>query len=142
MAASNSLILLGNLTRDPETKQVGGKTKVTFGLAVNGVQKDKPLFVDVEIWERKGELVADSFGKGSRILVSGELALDTWESKDGDGKRQKHYMKAFDFSYVDKKGEASASREEAPSGPPASTRRPSRPAPQPAADDDEDDVPF
>lgn len=138
----------GNLTRDPETRHVSSKGEMVavtkIGLAVNGINKDKPLYIDVEFWGRKAELVADTLAKGSRINAYGELALDTWDDKAGGGKRSRHYIKAINFQYLDPKNKEV---EEGPAGPSDRQASPSRkasspPPPPPASDEDEDDIPF
>lgn len=97
----NIVVLEGNLTRDPETKQTNsGKTVVSGGLAVNnGYMKDgewvnQPCFVDLEAWEG----TADRLGvlsKGDPVVVQGELKMDQWE-KDGE-KRTKLKVRVNKF---------------------------------------------
>jgi single-strand DNA-binding protein len=90
MASYNRVILLGNLTRDPELRYVSTGTPVCdIGLAVNDRRKgpngdwiDETTFVDVTLWSRTAEVVSEYCTKGSPLLVEGRLKLDTWE-KDG-----------------------------------------------------------
>ena len=89
MASFNRVILMGNLTRDPELKYVKGRTAVSnVGLAVNDrVKKDdewieEPTFVDVTLWGRTAEVANGYLEKGSPVLVEGRLKYETWE-KDG-----------------------------------------------------------
>ena len=91
MASFNKVILMGNLTRDPDVRLVGtGGMKVArLGLAVserrkdrNGQVQDVPVFVDVDVWDRLAELCGQYLKKGSPVLVEGRLQMDTWE-KDG-----------------------------------------------------------
>src|SRR5882757_2756048 len=87
----NHVTLAGNLTRDPELRQVGtDKAVVNFSLAVNrrwrnaaGEQVEEATFVDVEAWGRIGEVIGQYLKKGSPAYVEGRLKLDTWEDKDG-----------------------------------------------------------
>jgi single-strand DNA-binding protein len=97
MAASyNRVILVGNLTRDPELRYTPSGTAVTeIGLAVNDRRKnasgewvDETTFVDVTLWARQAEVANEYLNKGSSVLIEGRLKLDTWESNEGQ-KRSK-----------------------------------------------------
>jgi len=96
MKSYNRVILLGNLTRDPELRYIPSGMAVTdIGLAVNERRKkpdgewvEETTFVDVTLWERTAEVVCEYLSKGSPILVEGRLKLDTWEGTDGQ-KRSK-----------------------------------------------------
>ena len=91
MASYNRVILLGNVTRDPELRYIATGTAVTdLGLAVNekwknanGEWVDEVTFVDVTLWARNAEVASEYLSKGSNMLVEGRLKLDRWESKDG-----------------------------------------------------------
>jgi len=93
VASFNRVILLGNLTRDPELRHIQSGTAVTdLGLAVNEKRKgpngdwiEEVTFVDVTAWARNAEIASEYLTKGSPVLIEGRLKLDTWE-KDG----QKH----------------------------------------------------
>ena len=90
MASFNKVILLGNVTRDPELRYVSAGTPVTeIGLAVNSRRKgpngdwiEETTFVDVTFWSREAEIAGEYVTKGSPIMIEGRLKLDTWE-KDG-----------------------------------------------------------
>jgi len=89
MASFNQVILVGNMTRDPELRYTpGGAAVCEFGMAMNRKYKqgeetkEEVCFVDVTVWGRMGETVSQYKKKGDQILVSGYLKLDTWE-KDG-----------------------------------------------------------
>jgi single-strand DNA-binding protein len=90
MASFNKVILLGNVTRDPELRYISSGTPVTeIGLAVNNRRKctngewvDETTFVDVTFWSRDAEIAGEYVTKGSPIMIEGRLKLDTWE-KDG-----------------------------------------------------------
>jgi len=94
MASLNRVILLGNLTRDPEVKYLqSGMAVSELGLAVNDRTKDAnggwvetATFVDVTCWSKTAETAGQYLHKGSQVLIEGRLKMDTWE-KDG----QKHY---------------------------------------------------
>ena len=97
MAAYNKVLLIGNLTRDPEIKLMTSGTPVcNFGLAVSEKYTDKNTgeavenvcFVDVEAWSRQAEIAAEYLSKGSPVFIEGSLKYDTWEDKDGN-KRNK-----------------------------------------------------
>jgi single-strand DNA-binding protein len=92
MASFNRVILVGNLTRDPELRYIPSGTAVSdIGLAVNDRVKrgdqwvDEVTFVDITLWGRTAEIANEYLSKGSPLLVEGRLKLHTWE-KDG----QKH----------------------------------------------------
>ena len=90
MASYNRVILVGNLTRDPELRYIPSGTAVTeIGLAVNDRRKtangewvDETTFIDVTLWGRTAEVASEYLNKGSSVLIEGRLKLDTWE-KDG-----------------------------------------------------------
>jgi len=92
MASYNRVVLMGNLTRDPELRFIPSGTAVSdITLAVNDRVKkndqwvDEVAFVDVTLWARTAEVANEYLSKGSNILIEGRLKLDRWE-KDG----QKH----------------------------------------------------
>ena len=93
MASFNRVILVGNLTRDPELRYIPSGMAVTdIGLAVNDRRKaangewvEETTFVDVTLWGRTAEVASEYLTKGAPALIEGRLKLDTWE-KDG----QKH----------------------------------------------------
>ena len=90
MASYNRVILVGNLTRDPELRYIPSGTAVTdIGLAINDRRKDQSgnwieetTFVDVTLWARTAEVVCEYLSKGSSVLIEGRLKFETWE-KDG-----------------------------------------------------------
>ena len=113
MANLNKVILIGRLTRDPETRafQNGGMVaKIGFAVtnrkknAQTGNWEDDPMFIDVEVFNRgdtgkTADLVRDRCRKGSQIMVEGRLVLDSWE-KDGQ-KRTKHKIVADNIQLLD-----------------------------------------
>ena len=113
MAVSyNKVILAGNLTRKPETRQFGdGKSVTAFGLAINhrykkGEEtKEEVTFIDVEAFGKTGELVAQYLDKGSSALIEGRLKLDQWEDKDGQ-KRSKLKVVADGVQFLSSKRDA------------------------------------
>ena len=104
----NKVILMGNLTRDPEMRNIpNGNSKVTsFGLAMNerwndaqsGEQRESVCFVEVEAWNRQAEIIDEYFKKGSQILVEGSLKFDQWQAEDGTNRnRLKVRLQRFEF---------------------------------------------
>lgn len=94
MASFNRVVLVGNLTRDPELRHIpSGMAVSDIGLAVNDRVKrnnewvDEVTFVDITLWGRTAEVCNEYLSKGSPVLIEGRLKLDTWE-KDGQ-KRSK-----------------------------------------------------
>ncbi|HVU87198.1 MAG TPA: single-stranded DNA-binding protein [Pirellulales bacterium] len=93
MASFNRVILVGNLTRDPELRYTPTNTPVTeIGLAVNDRRKnangewiEETTFVDVTLWARTAEVASEYLTKGSPVLIEGRLKLDTWET---DGQKR------------------------------------------------------
>jgi single-strand DNA-binding protein len=93
MASYNRVILVGNLTRDPELRYIPSGTAVTdIGLAVNDRRKnaqgewvEETTFVDVTLWARQAEVASEYLSKGAPVLIEGRLKLDTWEK---EGKKQ------------------------------------------------------
>ncbi len=121
MGSFNKVILMGNLTRDVELKNVGNDQSVAkFGLAVNrrfkdskGEQKEETTFVDCECWGKTAQTIAKNFTKGKPIHIDGRLKLDQWQDKDG-GNRSKLMVVVNDFTFVgNKSGETSSEGGEA-----------------------------
>jgi len=110
MASFNKVILMGNLTRDPEVRYTQGGTAVSeIGLAVNDRRKDakgewieETTFVDCTLWGRTAEIAGEYLGKGSQVLIEGRLKLDSWE-KDGQ-KRSKLRVVAENLRMLGGKG--------------------------------------
>ena len=108
MASYNKVILMGNLTRDPEMRYVPSGTAVTnFGLAMNerytdrqtGEQKESPCFVEVTAWGRQAEVVNEYLTKGSPVFLEGSLKFDSWEAEDGS-KRNRLSVTAFRIQLI------------------------------------------
>jgi single-strand DNA-binding protein len=106
MANYNKVILVGNLTRDPEIKYTaGGSAVVTMGLAVNRKYqlneetKEEVLFVDVVVFGKQAENVNQYLQKGRPVLVDGRLSYRTWEGKDGQ-KKSKHEVVATTVQFL------------------------------------------
>ncbi len=109
MASFNRVVLMGNLTRDPELRYISSGTAVSeIGLAVNDRVKkgdqwvDEVTFVDVTLWGRTAEVANEYLSKGSNILIEGRLKYDSWE-KDGQ-KRSKLRVVAEKMQMVGGRG--------------------------------------
>jgi single-strand DNA-binding protein len=97
MASFNKVILLGNLTRDPEVRYTPKGTAVTeLGMAVNrvytaenGEKREETTFVDVTLWGRTAEIAGEYLKKGRPVFIEGRLQLDTWDDKTSGQKRSK-----------------------------------------------------
>jgi len=97
MASFNKVMLLGNLTRDPEVKYTPkGSAVADIGLAVNrtyttdgGEKREETTFVDVTMWGRQAEIAGEYLKKGRPLFVEGRLQLDTWDDKQTGQKRSK-----------------------------------------------------
>ena len=98
MAASfNKVILVGNLTRDPEVRYTPkGSAVCDLGLAVNrqyslegGEKREEVTFIDVVLWARLAEIAGEYLKKGRPVLIEGRLQLDTWDDKQSGQKRSK-----------------------------------------------------
>lgn len=108
MASFNKVILMGNLTREPELRYTGSGTAVcTIGLAVNNTYKtqtgelrEDPCFVDVTVWGRQAEAMNNHLHKGSNIMVDGELKFESWQDTTTGHNRYKHTVKANTVRFV------------------------------------------
>lgn len=119
----NVVVLYGNLTRDPETRtSTNGTVIVKFGLAINRrvkegtAWKDEATFVDVTMFGKRGEAFAKNHKKGRPALIRGELRLDTWDDKNGGGKRSKLYVVAEDWHFAGPKEGLAPKSEESGDG--------------------------
>src|SRR5258707_2572122 len=97
MASFNKVILLGNLTRDPEVRYTPkGSAVGDLGIAINrsytldsGEKREEVTFVDVVLWSRLAEIAGEYLKKGRPIFIEGRLQLDTWDDKQSGQKRSK-----------------------------------------------------
>ena len=110
MAAElNKVLLIGNLTRDPEMRYLDSGTAVAkLGLAVNrrytdrnGEKREDTCFVDIDAWARLAEICNQYLKRGSKVLVEGELRFRTWETDSGD-KRSAHSVTAQSVQFLDR----------------------------------------
>lgn len=95
MLELNKVLLIGNLTQDPEVRSLSSGVPVAeLRMAVNRRYKDRDgqpqeetLFIQVETWRNMAKFCQDWLKKGRRVFVEGRLKMDSWEAKDGGGKR-------------------------------------------------------
>jgi single-strand DNA-binding protein len=157
MASFNKVILMGNLTRDPELRYTPKGTAIAkVGLAVNrvwtneaGEKKEDVTFIDVDIFGRTAENVGQYMRKGRPILIEGRLRLDQWDDKQTGQKRSKLGVVAETVQFLGSPtggGNAGGETGEAPRRAPApAAGAPAAPAAEPegeAAPPEHDDVPF
>jgi single-strand DNA-binding protein len=154
MASFNKVILVGNLTRDPELRYTPkGMAIAKLGLAVNrvwkneaGESKEEVTFIDIDAFGKQAENIGNFLKKGRPILVEGRLRLDQWEDKQTGQKRSKLGVVLENFQFLDSgnrgEGAGESQRRTAaatPAAPAQTAPPPSEPEP-PAPE--EDDVPF
>ena len=114
----NNVVLVGNLTRDPEVRFIGDETPVcNFAIACNerytnrdGEVVDNPMFIDCVAWRRTGEIINEHFVKGQQIAITGKLQLDQWEDEDGNN-RSRHKVNVFSFAFTGSKADNDKLRE-------------------------------
>ena len=157
MASYNRVILMGNLTRDPELRYTPkGVAIAKLGLAVNrvwrtetGENKEEVTFIDVDSFGRQAETIAQYLKKGSPLFMEGRLRLDQWDDKQTGQKRSKLGIVVEGFQFL---GGGGRNMEGSPVPPSGAAEAPRRQAPAPAVapaggeseapPPQEDDVPF
>ncbi len=153
MASFNKVILMGNLTRDPQVRYTPGGTAVTeVGLAVNrswydkqsNSRREETTFVDVTLWGRQAEVAGEYLSKGRPILIEGRLQLDTWEDRESGQKRSK--LKVVGENMTMLGGRSDGPRDGGGGAPSAPNNAPSAPEPHESFYDNtpggDDEVPF
>ena len=114
MASFNKVILIGNLTRDPDMRTTPNGTAICeLGLAVNrrwkdqaGRDQEETTFVDVTAWNKTAENCAQYLQKGAPVLVEGRLHLEQWEDRNGGGKRSKLSVVAETVQFLANRSDA------------------------------------
>ena len=155
MAGYNKVILIGNLTRDPELRYTPkGVAIAKFALAVNrtwkneaGEQKEEVTFVDIDAFGRQAEVIGQYLKKGSPFMVEGRLKMDQWDDKQTGQKRSRLGVVLEGFQFLGGGGGSAGGgpRHDSGMGAPAEARRspePPPPASEPEGAPNEDDVPF
>ncbi len=155
MASFNKVILLGNLTRDPEVRYTPkGSAVCDLGVAVNrvyttdsGEKREEATFVDVTFWGRTAEVAGEYLKKGRPIFIEGRLQLDSWEDKQSGQKRSKLKVIGETMQLLGGRAAAGAgaagdeSEEDRQS---RSSGKPTSPPPKSSApaEPDDDEIPF
>src|SRR5258707_4343783 len=117
MASFNKVILLGNLTRDPEVRYTQkGSAVADLGIAVNrqytlenGEKREEVTFVDVTFWGRTAEVAGEYLKKGRPVFIEGRLQLDSWEDKQSGQKRSKLRVVAEGMQLIGSRGGSGSS---------------------------------
>lgn len=158
MANFNKVLLLGNLTRDPEVRYTPKGTAVAdLGIAVNrtytaenGEKREEVTFVDVTFWGRTAENAGQYLKKGRPVFVEGRLQLDSWDDKQSGQKRTKLKVVGELLQFLGGRPGAGSEQHEPDEagissgqsgGARSSSAPPPKPAPAPAQPDD-DEIPF
>jgi single-strand DNA-binding protein len=152
MANLNRVLLIGNLTRDPEVRYTPKGTAVAdIGLAVNriysaddGEKKEETTFVDVTLWARQAEIAGQYLKKGRPVFIEGRLQLDTWDDKQTGQKRSRLRVVGENMQLLGSRSESEGSPS---TSPPRRSPGPSAPAQRPEPRDPDldvepDDIPF
>jgi single-strand DNA-binding protein len=155
MASFNKVILLGNLTRDPEVRYTPkGSAVCDLGIAVNrvyttdgGEKREEVTYVDVVLWMRLAEIAGEYLKKGRPVFIEGRLQMDTWDDKQSGQKRTKLRVVGETMQLLGSRpsGATTAPEESGDEDRPArSGGKPSAPPPKSAtpAEPDEDEIPF
>jgi len=167
MANVNKVMLIGNLTRDPEIRYTPKGTAVTdIGMAINRVRSgdngeriEETTYVDVTLWGRQAELAGQYLNKGRAVFIEGRLQLDTWDDKQTGQKRSKLRVVGENMQFIGGAGGGGNSNGGSGGGysaPPQEQGRSQQQAPPQQApaqggaaaapdvnfDDDDDDIPF
>ena len=132
MSNFNKVILMGNLTRDPELKNLGSGTALCeIGMATNrkfktqsGEMKEETCFIDITLWGRMGENLHRYLKKGDPVLIEGRLKFDTWETPEGQ-KRSKLSVVAEGMQFVPRGGTQQGQDGQQQSADPFADQRPS-----------------
>ncbi len=155
MASVNKVILIGNLTRDPEVRYTPKGTAVAdIGMAMNrsfssdgGERREETTFVDVTLWGKQAEVVGEYLKKGNPLYIEGRLQMDSWEDKNTGQKRTKLKVVGDRFQFMgggnNDGGSSSQQRSEnSQSNQSAPESSEGNDGAQFETDSEEDDIPF
>lgn len=156
MANFNKVMLMGNLTRDPEIRYTPKGTAVCeIGLAINryfsgenGDKREETTFVDVTLWGRTAEIAQEYLKKGRPVFIEGRLQLDSWEDKTSGQKRSKLRVVGEGMQLLGSRDSGGSGRgapdemEEPPRGRASGSSRPAPPKNAPPPEPDDDEIPF
>jgi single-strand DNA-binding protein len=114
MASLNKVMLIGNLTRDPEVRYTPkGSAVCDMAIAVNrryltesGERQEEVTYLDIVLWGKQAELAGQFLAKGRSVFIEGRLQMDTWEDKATGQKRSKIKIVAENMQFLDSKGGA------------------------------------
>jgi len=152
MASFNKVILLGNLTRDPEVRYTPkGSAVCDLGIAVNrvyttegGERREEVTFVDVVLWARLAEIAGEYLRKGRPVFIEGRLQMDSWDDKQTGQKRTKLRVVGESMQLLGSRpggaGGETTDEDRAGSGAGSKSAPPPKSAKTTAPDDDE--IPF
>lgn len=148
MASINRVVLVGNLTRDPELRQTpNGKSVCTLGLAVNDRYKndagewvDKPNYFDIVVWGAQAESCERYLSKGRPVAVDGRLSYRAWEAQDGS-KRSKVEVIANTVQFLGSRQDAGTNGSPVTTGAPSGLNPDTSDFDAPSGVPD-DDIPF
>lgn len=128
MKGFNKVILMGNLTRDPQVRYIPSGTAVAdVGLAISrswfdkqsNSRKEDVTFVDVTLWGRQAEVAGEYLSKGSGVLIEGRLQLDQWEDRESGQKRSRLKVVGENMTMVGGRGGGSSPPGDRPTQPAA-----------------------
>ena len=154
MSSFNQVILLGNVTRDPEIRYTPKGTAVTeLGMAMNrvysgenGEKREEVTFVDVTLWGRTAEIAAEYAKKGRPVMIEGRLQLDSWDDKQSGQKRSKLKVVGESLHLIGGRPGGGGGGESEQADRPARASAGKTSAPPPAksasAEPDDDEIPF
>ena len=151
MASFNKVILLGNLTRDPEVRYTPkGSAVCDLGLAVNrnytldnGEKREEVTFVDVVLWARLAEIAGEYLKKGRPVFIEGRLQMDSWDDKQTGQKRTKLRVVGETMQLIGgRPGGGAAGDSQETERPPRVAGKPAAPASGAPAAPDDDEIPF
>jgi single-strand DNA-binding protein len=165
MPSLNKVMLMGNLTRDPEIRYTPkGQAVTDIGLAINRRYKvenevrEEVTFVDITFWGKSAEIIGQYLKKGRPLYVEGRLQLDTWDDKQTGQKKSRLKVIGDEFQFIDSKPAGAGEGGRPDEGGSHDESRGNRPAPRgqssqgpparqesgafPPGLDDEDEIPF
>lgn len=150
MGNFNRVLLIGNLTRDPEVRYTPkGVPVVEIGLAVNrvysgedGEKKEETTFVEVTLWARQAEVAGQYLKKGRQVFIEGRLQLDSWDDKQTGQKRSRLRVVGENLQLLGNRQESEGSNPPPRRSPSASAPAARPEARDPDLDAEPDDIPF
>ncbi len=147
MASFNKVILLGNLTRDPEVRYTPkGSAVCDLGIALNrsytldsGEKREEVTYVDVVLWARLAEIAGEYLKKGRPVFIEGRLQLDTWDDKQSGQKRSKLRVIGETMQLLGGRPPGAGGGE---GGESRGSKTTAPPKPAAGAEPDDDEIPF